>query len=319
MPRAPDRPTETLSPVRPTGVGFQNKGFTVNQRRTLILIAAIVIGALSSFLVWNYVNGVQDEAYSNAERVPVYLVKTAIPRGTPGLDAAAYISKEDIPRKFKPANAITSMEDITNKVALNNLVPNQVVVSDMFVSADDPNARASFTDGLNRVRGEDQVAISITVDQVRGVAGLIQPGDFVNIMVYSSANSGGADGSKGAASSTAGVLPRDARYLYQKAEVIAVGTQTLPQPGQSAQAASASGGDGEAAAPAQNTGLITLVVPAKAAQYIASAPPDAMYLTLVARDYKPVPIPDLGTNPPLPGESADMLTPYGPKGPESGK
>ena len=285
----------------------------MNQRRTLILIAAIVIGALSSFLVWNYVNGVQDEAFSNAERVPVYLVKTAIPRGTAGLDAQAYISKEDIPRKFKPANAITSLADITAKVALNNLVPNQVVVSDMFVSPSDPAARGSFTERLKQTRGEDQVAVTIAVDTVHGAAGLIQPGDFVNIMAIATGGAASGDG-EATAAPAGGLLTGDARYIYQKVEVIAVGSQTLPQPGEKVNAASAT--DAGAAAASNNTGLITFVVPAKAALYIASLSPESIYLTLVARDYKPVPIPELG-DAPIPGETPTMLTPYGPKGPES--
>ncbi|MCB0958845.1 MAG: SAF domain-containing protein, partial [Acidimicrobiales bacterium] len=94
---------------------------------TLILIAAIAIGALASFLVWQYVGGIQDQAYSDAERVKVYLVKQPISRGTPGNIAQASIVEESIPRKFKPANAIESLDDIAGQVAKSDLVANQVV------------------------------------------------------------------------------------------------------------------------------------------------------------------------------------------------
>lgn len=53
----------------------------MSQRRTLILVAAIAIGALASFLVWNYVNNIQDTAYNDAARVPVYLVRRPSPEG----------------------------------------------------------------------------------------------------------------------------------------------------------------------------------------------------------------------------------------------
>ena len=78
----------------------------MSQRRTLILVAAIVVGALASFLVWNYVGGIQDQAYNDAERVKVYLVAEPIARGTSGNAAQALIVEESIPRKFRPANAI---------------------------------------------------------------------------------------------------------------------------------------------------------------------------------------------------------------------
>jgi hypothetical protein len=55
-------------------------------------------------------------------------------------------------------------------------------------------------------------------------------------------------------------------------------------------------------------------MPAKAAQYIASADPAQIYLTLVSRDYKPKPQGQIDTGAPLPGEDGSVLTPYGPDG-----
>ena len=292
----------------------------MSQRRTLILVAAIAIGALGSFLVWNYVNGVQDQANGDAKLVSVYLVKQSIPRGTSGTEAQSYISKDKIPQKIVPSNAITDPQDISGKVALNTLPPNSVVVSDMFVDPSDPNARQSFSERLDRINDEDQVAITISLDQVRGVAGLIQPGDYVNIMLTQVSDlgpDGNPVGVPEGANPDEVLFAGQARYLYQKAEVLAVGQSAVPQAG----VAAASSGDGsEASAPvspaAQDAGLLTLIVPAKAAQYIASVDGSAIYLTLVARDYKPIaqtPI-QIGTQ--LPAENPALLTPYGPKGPE---
>ncbi|CAN5772360.1 hypothetical protein BH10ACT1_BH10ACT1_30730 [soil metagenome] len=296
------------------GSVVSSQGYTVSQRRTLILVAAVVIGALASFLVWNYVNGVQDEAYSNAEQVPVYLVKQSVARGTSGLEAQAYIAKENIPRKFKPGNAIANIEDITGKVAVSDLVPNQVVVADMFVDASDPSARASFAERLTRIRNTDQVAITINLDTVRGVAGLIEPGDFVNILVTQPARTDeGAAVGTAPATNAVGNLSLSARFLYQKAEVLAVDQQSVPQAG-----AAVAPADGAAATETTaNTGLLTLIVPAKAAQYIASVPPEQFYLMLVGRDYKPKAEDQLDLTLPLPGEDPSSITPYGKDGADS--
>ena len=287
----------------------------MSQRRTLILVVAIAIGALASFLVWNYVNNVKDTAFNNAEQVPVYLVKQAVPRGTPGLEAQAYITKENIPRKFKPGNAITALEDISGKIAVGDLVPNQVVVSDMFVDASDPSAISTFAEKLRRIRNQDQTAITISVDQVHGVAGLVQPGDYVNILIKPVVP-GLDDVTSGPSASTAendGAGSVGARYLYQKVEVLAVGKDALPQAGSATTTP-----DAAATAEAADSGLITLIVPTEAAQYIVSMDPATIYLVLVARDYKPVPLPPLTKTPATPGEDSAKVTPYGPKGPESG-
>ena len=78
----------------------------MSQRRTLILAAAIIVGALGAFLVWNYVNNVEDKVAKDSELVSVYLVDQPIARGTSGNEAQAYIKKDSIPRKAVPANAI---------------------------------------------------------------------------------------------------------------------------------------------------------------------------------------------------------------------
>jgi len=64
-----------------------------------------------------------------------------------------------------------------------------------------------------------------------------------------------------------------------------------------------------------NSGLITLEVPATAAQLIASVNPESIYLTLLPQDYKPEALPKLDPFPALlPGEDPTQLTPYGPQG-----
>jgi Flp pilus assembly protein CpaB len=284
----------------------------VSQRRTLILIAAIAIGALASFLVWNYVGNIQNEAYSDAERVKVYLVKEEIPRGTTGNIAVASIVEESIPRKFKPANAIVSLEDIAGKVARADLVANQVVVSDMFIDAGDPEAQVSFADNLEKIQNTDQVTYTLSLDEVRGVAGLIVPGDYVNILLLNSAEAAPAEGEI-EAQAVAGA--EGARYLYQKVQVLAIDYLTVGATNQAAQATP----EGEAApapAPDVQRGLITFIVPADAAQILASFPSDRLYLSLVGKDYEPVPTsgPDLSSTP---SDDPDRITPYGPEGARS--
>jgi pilus assembly protein CpaB len=278
----------------------------VSQRRTLILVAAIAIGALASFLVWNYVGGIQNQAYKDAERVKVYLVKQPIARGTSGNVAQQSIVEESIPRKFKPANAIESLDDLAGQVAGSDLAVNQVLVQGMFVSAGDPEAQVSFADNLTKIQNKDMVTFTLSIDEVRGVAGLIVPGDYVNILLNTTNDSSGS--SDGASSGDKAVTSSSARYLYQKVLVLAVGTKTVAD---ARAVADASGAD-----PAQATGsagLITFIVPAEAAQVLESHEPGSIYLSLVSKDYEPVPMGPIDVTQ-LPGENPSELTPYGPDG-----
>ena len=275
----------------------------MSQRRTLILVAAIVVGALASFLVWNYVGGIQDQAYNDAERVKVYLVAEPIARGTSGNAAQALIVEESIPRKFRPANAIESLDDIAGQVARSDLVANQVVVADMFVEATDPEAQVSYAQELEQIQNVDQTTWTVSLDDTRGAAGLIVPGDYVNVLVTKFAEIGAAGDGQAAGT----ITDQQARYLFQKVRVLAVGSTTLGS------AAPATGDEGAAPAPPAESGLLTLIVPAKATQILASIPPENIYFSLVSADYEPVPQGPIDIDP-LPAEDSSRLTPYGPDG-----
>lgn len=311
----------------------------MGSRRTLITIAAIAVGAIAVFLIYGYVGSVKDEAFADAERVTVFVVKQTVAQGKYGEEAQAekLVVEDEIPKKFWPENAIRNFDDIAGKVAIADLAVNQIVTTDMF--ADPGTVQNSFADRLEKINEEDQVAITIAVDEVRGVAGLLQPGDYVNIMATDvcEASGGGLGGSAGGGEAPEGEQPppegeaegeaecifgddvlfgSQARYVYQKAQVLAIGQTPVALPGEAASASAA----GEAAAPAgtENAGMITFIVPADAAQYIASIEPDRFYLSLVARDYEPVPQQPIDPTEPLPAEDPSTLTPYGPAGP-SGK
>lgn len=280
----------------------------------MILIGAIAVGALAAFMIFNYVGGVEDKANQGAERVDVFVVRQDVPKGLPGEQARdeGYIVQDKIAREFLPATAVRSLDQIDGRVALNNLAANQVLVDGMFV--DPAQAEVGFS---ARIPGS-MVAVTVSIDQVRGVAGLLVPGDKVDLLVASPSESDSAAvGVPSAAQS---------RFVYHSLEILAIGQQATPQPGENITAAGAEGdaaaGDTAAApaADAASSGLITFLVPPEAAQLITALDPGQMYLTLVGPDYEPAPIPalDLAPDTPLPGESGSELTPYGPDGAAAG-
>lgn len=275
----------------------------LSSRRTLILIASVVVGALAAYAIFSYVGGLEDEANDNAERVTIFKIVQDIPKGMFGDEAFAQglIAEDAIATEYRPATAITTPAQIDGLVAISDLPANQVVVSNQFVS------QAAALSTFSSLLKNNEVAITVSIDQVRGVAGLLVPGDYVNMLVTTT---GSADPNvvvEGA------VYTSPARYLFQKVQILAVGQTRQLEPGETA----ALNPDGTPVADA-SSGMLTFALPAVAAQQIASVSSGSFYLTLVPKDYQPEPIGPLDLNAPLPGESADQLTPYGPAGrPES--
>jgi pilus assembly protein CpaB len=279
----------------------------------MILIAAVVVGAISAFLVFNYVNSADSRARAGAREVDILKVQSDVQKGLSGREAIqqSKIVHAKIPAEFKPQTAITDESIIADKVAVANYTTGQILVDGMFADPIDnqitfagriPSDCGSIDPATNKPA--QCVAVTISVDQVHGVAGVVVPGDLVNMLVL-------PEGGNGSANSAAS----PARVLYQAARVLMVDKTAVPQPGEVTQSGTNTATPSGQAQTASNSGLITLEVPAKAAQLIASISPGRLYLTLLPPNYTPESLPQQDAYPAvLPGEDASQLTPYGPNG-----
>jgi pilus assembly protein CpaB len=289
----------------------------VSSRRTLILLGAILVGIIAAFALFNYVSGIEDRANKNAQLVEAFKADDTIQKGFTGKEAfdSGAIVTGKIPREYRPEGYVSSIDEIEGQVALFDIPPGTVLVKDMFV--DPSQAVISFRDRLKE--DGSRVAISFQVDQVRGVADLLVPGDYVNMFVKlqlpaqeGQDNSGAGAGCTKTIEQGGCVLLTPARMYYQDVHILAIGQTPIQSAGESPD----TNEDGTSDTQTQ-AGLITVDVPIQAAQWIASADTGTFYLTLNPENYNPEAVPPL--NPiadVLPGEDPAVLTPYGPNGDE---
>jgi Flp pilus assembly protein CpaB len=300
----------------------------VSSRRTIILVAAIVVAALATYVLLNYVRGVEDKAKPNP--VQVYAISEEIRRGSPGVEIkSTHITKKVIPGEYRPDTVVTDLNELDGKVAVIDLKPNQILVQGMFVESE--RANTSFKD---KITG-DNVAVALSFDTVRAVGGYIKPGDEVNLLMVdpvSETSSGttapttpttgsptAQTGGRAAVEQarTQGLnYENDVRYFYQKVRILAIGADVLRSPGETA-ATTTTNADGTEG-PGQ-AGIIVFLVPADAAQRLLAAGSGSLYMTLPSETWKPVPVEQIPVDEfdkktPLPGENATKLTPYGPTG-----
>ncbi len=212
----------------------------MTSKRTVVVAVAVAVGVVASLLSYVFLNNAQQNAYHNAKLVPAYVITKPIPRLLTGSEAVSggYIVQKKVPAEFRPSTAVTNVAVIRDQAAGANLPTGEVVVSGMFQS---PDAIASVA---SETVPQGDVAISVSVDQVHGVAGLIQPGDKVDILVDLSGN--------------------QETYLFQSVPVLAVGTTLVPAPGTAATAT-------QTAASTQQSNVITFAVTPAAAARIALA------------------------------------------------
>jgi len=251
-------------------------------------------------------------------------VQSQIPKGTPAEQAVGQglIELTELPVEFIPATAIVDPNaELNNLVAIVDLPAGSMLVAGNFVA---PNVLS--TGITDRLEERGMVTVTFPIDQVAGVAGFVQPGDFVNMLVVrplafgqeedeevnpEEGGTGGADGgdlpdleeyysNPIPASVEQSLYIENARYFYQKAEVLAVG-QSLPLDlGETAEEQAAATG-----------GVITLAVPPEVVQQVLAVGTENLYLSLVPASYEPEPLLPMDITELLyPAEDAARLTPY---------
>jgi pilus assembly protein CpaB len=228
-------------------------------KRTVVVAVAVGVGIVAAVLSYVFLNGAQQRAYHNAKLVPAYVITKPVPRTLSGADAVngGYVTRREVPSEFRPSTAVTNLNTISGKEAVAPFSVGQVLVASMFVSP------ASVVNAFSQQIKPGDVAVTISVDQVHGVAGLPVPGDKVDILV--SAN--GAE-----------------NFMLQNITVLAIGQNTGVNSSQnSATTTSAS----------STSGLFTFeVAPADAARIaLAQQQNFGIYLLLVPPDNPVVSVP----------------------------
>ncbi len=269
-----------------------------------MLIGSILIGALAGFALLNYVNGVEQDVREETQRVEVWVISADVQAGTTAADVQGTNRLEirQVESQFRPANAISDLSQIQGRIAVNNLAANQILVQGMF---DDPQAiETTFADLIE----PDQIAFTITMSYDQALGGLIEPGDFIDLIHRGSYTPPVGEADAFEVSAEESPYSRPARFLYRGVRVIGVDDVYV---------GAAVEDDGIAPAEEEQGSIkLTFAVPADAAQKILSVEQSELVLALNpvgwSPEARPNDIPELiQLNEDLPGENGDEITPYG--------
>jgi Flp pilus assembly protein CpaB len=231
-----------------------------------MLLVAVVLAAVAGIGAYSYLTSAQDRANKKAALVQVYVVTHDIPKGLTGQQAidGGYIKLSKIQAAFRPATALNSLDVIRPQIALTTLAANTVLVTGQFVEANLPIFRRTT------LIPKGKVAVTVQLDQVHGGAGIIIPGDKVNLVIeYKNTTLGGGTGAGGGT----GNGPLQDKVLYQNVDILFIGTTAAPQPGETT------------AVTNPGSSLITFAVPQPAAEKIVlAAEKGAIYLNMLPPD-----------------------------------
>ncbi|HTZ07777.1 MAG TPA: RcpC/CpaB family pilus assembly protein [Acidimicrobiales bacterium] len=207
--------------------------------RSLVVLVAATLAVVAGVTAYGALHSAQQKVFRHQRVATVYVVRATVPRAESAADAAAQglIVPSPMPARYVPTDAVRTLSTIDTDVAGAELATGEVVVRGMFVSAtDNPGAAAQSLPA-------GDVAVSVSVSPSEAVAGMIEPGDTVDVLLDLH---GGTE-----------------TDLYPSVPVLAVGQTLVPPPG--AAPSSPAG-----ATPTFND-LVTFAVPPAVAAHIPPA------------------------------------------------
>jgi pilus assembly protein CpaB len=152
---------------------------TYRVRNIGIAVALAAVAALmTSFYVTNYKRHVQ----RGEDHVTVLVAKHDIPAGTDGSDAAGELSATEVPRRAVVPGAISSADEIKDKVASQTVFAGEQVTTSRFNSKSQTGIRGDLKGNMR--------AYEIKGDQNEVLAGTLRDGDHVDLSAALSVGTG---------------------------------------------------------------------------------------------------------------------------------
>jgi pilus assembly protein CpaB len=184
-------------------------------RRLIGLVVALVLAAVATAVLVNYVRTADERAREAEELTEVFVAQEEILAGTSADEAIAegVIARDEIPSRAVPSGAIAELAQIEGSIATVDIAQGEVILSQRFgTTVAESGQRFQVPDGLQ--------AVSVQVSVIPGVAGFIEPDDTVSILA--TIDAAGADDDEEDAPTE-----RRSQFLIQNATVLAVGQRIV--------------------------------------------------------------------------------------------
>jgi pilus assembly protein CpaB len=148
-------------------------------RRTVLLLAAALVAALGTALVFLYVKGADNRAEERFQTVEVLRAVTTIEQGESIDDAAASgkLALQPVTRDDLLQNSQTSTEELSGQVATTTIYAGEQIVSDKFGQSSEALASKSALEVP-----KSDIAISVNLTDPGRVAGFLNPGSEVAVI-----------------------------------------------------------------------------------------------------------------------------------------
>jgi len=230
------------------------------EKQKLILISGIVLGVVAVVMVKVYLDQqrqvIQEQAKKavaniQANQTSVLMARRDIPAGS--VIESGMLNTAIVPNKFVQPQAATSLDRISGMVSVAEISKGEQVTLSKLTSA--KKAGAGGGGDLAGMTPAGKRAIPISVDNLAALAGMVRPGDYVDVIAMLQVPVQGPEGQQ---TSQVAVLP-----LFQNVLVLAIGQNT------GGPVAQGGGRYSKTESAPGNAGIVTLALSPQEASFVA--------------------------------------------------
>lgn len=188
------------------------------QKQRIILISGVLLGIMAIFSIKVYMDNQQKLIMQQAQEelkkrtknsVSVLYAKANIGRGST-IDADSFEAKI-IPKEYADPQAVTSLDRISGMTTIVDITKGEQITLNKL------NYTGGISGGLAEATPMGKRAVTVSVDNVSALAGMLRPGNYVDVLTMVPVPMMGADGKQVSQLIT---VP-----LFQNVLVLAVGRQ----------------------------------------------------------------------------------------------
>ena len=143
-------------------------------RNKIILIMALVFGLMAAFGTFKYLDNLKETYRTSGNYAKVAVAAQRIPARTPIQEQM--LKFVEMPVEYITAGAVVDAKDAVGKLARGDIYPDEQILHSKLVAREDPDA------GLAGKVSPGRRAVTVAVNPVSALAGMVVPGDRVDVI-----------------------------------------------------------------------------------------------------------------------------------------
>ena len=145
-------------------------------RKWIGVLISLVLAAVGTWVLIQYVNGADDRALEGTETVDVLVVSESIPEGSSIQDVSSRVESQQVPVTAQAIGSVDSLSGLQGQVTSVALVPGEQVIASRFVTPQ------QFVEAQAFEIPEELLAVTLSLSPDRALGGELAPGDLVAVI-----------------------------------------------------------------------------------------------------------------------------------------